>query len=141
MHARIWKCCLPAITGGADLSALPTVDCRLPIADTPANTAAALTLSVLLMLGLLVLSPINSLATTRADKRRAQRPSRTQSRSLDRAHSRQLTRAELKEADGRLREMGYGTGRFDGVVDDVTRISVIAFQKWEGREITGKVSR
>jgi peptidoglycan hydrolase-like protein with peptidoglycan-binding domain len=54
---------------------------------------------------------------------------------------RQLTRAELKQAEARLAEMGYRPGRVDGVIDDETRKALITFQKWEGRKITGQLSR
>src|SRR5437867_515023 len=37
--------------------------------------------------------------------------------------------------------MGYGTGRVDVVIDGVTRNALIAFQKWEGRKVTGQLSR
>jgi len=47
----------------------------------------------------------------------------------------------MKEAEGRLSEMGYGTGRVDGVIDGVTRNALVAFQKWEGRKVTGQLSR
>jgi len=36
----------------------------------------------------------------------------------------------MKEAEARLAEMGYGTGRN----------ALIAFQKWEGRKVTGQLS-
>jgi len=36
--------------------------------------------------------------------------------------------------------MGYWTGVVDGVFDPATRAALIAFQKWEGRRITGKLS-
>ena len=52
-----------------------------------------------------------------------------------------MRRAEAKEAEGRLAEMGYGTGRVDGVIDGVTRNALVAFQKWEGRKVTGRLSR
>jgi len=42
-----------------------------------------------------------------------------------------LKRAELKEAESRLSEMGYGTGRQ----------ALVIFQKWEGRKITGRLTR
>ncbi len=45
---------------------------------------------------------------------------------------RPLTRAELKKAEARLAEMGYGR--------DVRR-ALILFQKWEGRKLTGQISR
>jgi peptidoglycan hydrolase-like protein with peptidoglycan-binding domain len=52
-----------------------------------------------------------------------------------------LTRAELKQAEARLAEMGYGPGRVDGVMDDETRRAIVVFQKWEGRDVTGQITR
>lgn len=40
-----------------------------------------------------------------------------------------LKRAEVKEAESRLREMGYGEQ------------ALITFQKWEGRKVTGRLTR
>jgi len=51
-----------------------------------------------------------------------------------------LTRAETREAERRLNELGYWTGPVDGVLDTATRQALIAFQKWEGRPITGKLN-
>ena len=51
-----------------------------------------------------------------------------------------LTRVQTKEAEGRLSEMGYWTGPVDGVFDPATRSALIAFQKWEGRTITGRLT-
>jgi L,D-transpeptidase catalytic domain len=42
-----------------------------------------------------------------------------------------LSGAEMKQAVSRLSEMGYGRGG----------IAVIAFQKWEGLKVTGRISR
>lgn len=42
-----------------------------------------------------------------------------------------VTRAELKQAQARLKEMGYGAGRN----------AVVTFQKYEGRKVTGQLSR
>jgi hypothetical protein len=42
-----------------------------------------------------------------------------------------LKRAELREAQSRLAEMGYGTGPQ----------ALSTFQKWEGRQITGRLTR
>src|SRR5215467_16087136 len=50
-----------------------------------------------------------------------------------------LNRAHVKEAEHRLSDMGYWTGSVDGVFDPATRQALIAFQKWEGREITGQL--
>ena len=82
-----------------------------------------------LMLSLLLLTPTESSAITKADKHKGRAPS----------HS--LKQAEMKQAEARLSEMGYGTGRVDGVFDGVTRNALIAFQKWEGRKVTGRLSR
>jgi peptidoglycan hydrolase-like protein with peptidoglycan-binding domain len=84
-----------------------------------------LTSAVLLTLCLLVLTPTESFANLKAKTNK----------------DRSLKRAEMKEAEARLAEMGYGTGRVDGVIDDVTRNALIAFQKWEGHKVTGRLSR
>ena len=46
----------------------------------------------------------------------------------------------MREAERRLSEMGYWAGAVDGVFDPATRASLIAFQKWEGCPITGKLT-
>src|SRR5713226_3611090 len=51
-----------------------------------------------------------------------------------------LTRAQAREAERRLSEMGYWTGTVDGLFDPATRSALIAFQKWEGRPITGQLT-
>ena len=78
------------------------------------------------LIAILIVTASASEAT--ADKRRARKASAP-------------TRIELQQAEARLSEMGYGPGRVDGVLDDVGRNAVIAFQKWEGREVTGRISR
>jgi cell wall hydrolase len=52
-----------------------------------------------------------------------------------------LTRTDAKEAERRLAELGYWTGPIDGRLDEGTRQALIAFQKWEGRAVTGKLTR
>lgn len=52
-----------------------------------------------------------------------------------------LKRSEIKQAESRLAEMGYGAGKVDGVFDGVTRNALIAFQKLSGREVNGRLSR
>lgn len=52
-----------------------------------------------------------------------------------------LTRAEVRAAEFQLSDLGYWTGLVDGVFDEATRSALIAFQKWEGRPITGKLTR
>ena len=51
-----------------------------------------------------------------------------------------LTRAQTKEAERRLSDLGYWTGAVDGLFDPATRSALIAFQKWEGRPITGQLT-
>lgn len=51
-----------------------------------------------------------------------------------------LTRAETREAERRLSQLGYWTGPIDGILDPGTQSALIAFQKWEGRTITGKLT-
>lgn len=55
---------------------------------------------------------------------------KTKSRN-PRAHTPGVTSAEMKQAGGRLAELGYGKGQ----------TALIAFQKYEGRTVTGKYSR
>jgi hypothetical protein len=56
------------------------------------------------------------------------------------ATAQQPTRAQTKEAEHRLYELGYWTGPIDGVFDAATRQALIAFQKYEGRTITGQLT-
>ena len=51
-----------------------------------------------------------------------------------------LTSSQIKEAEQRLAELGYWTGRVDGVFDVGSREALIAFQKWEGRPVTAKLT-
>lgn len=54
---------------------------------------------------------------------------------------RPLTRAELRQAEARLKEMGYGPGRVDGVITGDTRRALMLFQKWEGRKLRRALNR
>ncbi len=49
-----------------------------------------------------------------------------------------VTRVQIRDAERRLADMGYWTGIVDGVIDPATQAALIAFQKWEGRPITGE---
>ena len=51
-----------------------------------------------------------------------------------------LTRAQTTEAERRLSDLGYWTGAVDGRLDSATGAALIAFQKWEGRPLTGKLT-
>lgn len=81
--------------------------------------------AVLLTAGLLLLTSTPSMARTKVKKRDAG----------------PLKHTELKEAERRLSEMGYWTGPVDGVIDDTTQLALTAFQKFEGRRITGRLNR
>jgi len=52
-----------------------------------------------------------------------------------------ISRAEAKEAERRLSNLGYWTGPVDGIIDPATRSALIAFQKWEGRKLTGRFTK
>lgn len=86
------------------------------------GTLKKLVSAVLLALSLLLLTSTDSSASTKVKKRAGRPPNR----------------AELKEAERRLSEMGYSTGRVDGAID---RTALITFQKWEGRKVTGRLTR
>ena len=86
------------------------------------RTSKKLGLALLLTLTLLLSIPINSSSETRAQTRKVRSP---------RPHPPALSRVEMKEANARLAEMGYGAGR----------TALIAFQKYEGRKVTGQLSR
>jgi hypothetical protein len=98
-------------------------------------------LIVTIIMSLLLLTPTSSSGITKTDKRKARSITRSISRSIARARSRPLTRAEMRAAEDRLAEMGYGTGPVDGVIDDLTRNALVTFQKWEERKVTGRLSR
>src|SRR6185503_17285703 len=51
-----------------------------------------------------------------------------------------VTRVATREAERLLTDLGYWTGPVDGVFDPATRFALIAFQKWERREITGRLT-
>lgn len=72
-----------------------------------------------------VLTSTESAANTKVKKREGRAPGH----------------AELKEAERRLSEMGFWTGPVDGVIDSTTQLALITFQKWEGRRITGRLTR
>ena len=55
-------------------------------------------------------------------------------------HHASLTGAQTKEAERRLADIGYWTGAVDGLFDPASRSALFAFQKWEGRPITGQLT-
>lgn len=66
-------------------------------------------------------------------------PSTASAQQSQKQHA-SLTRAQTREAERRLSDMGYWTGAVDGLFDRATRSALIAFQKWEGRPITGRLT-
>lgn len=115
------------------------------IADgTDLITTLRLTLTATLVLSMLLITQTASFAVTESDKPAATTcKSKTdqRKRARHRQLKRQPTRVEIKAAERRLWEMGYGTGRVDGTIDGETRNALIAFQKWEGRKATGRLGR
>ncbi len=66
----------------------------------------------------------------------------TQARSISKRDSHQEIRFEEKlEAEQRLSDLGYWTGPVDGNLDPGSRHALIAFQKVEGRQRTGRLTR
>ena len=51
-----------------------------------------------------------------------------------------LMGGQIREAERLLSERGYWTGPIDGILDAGTQSAVIAFQKWNSREVTGELS-
>ena len=51
-----------------------------------------------------------------------------------------IARPQVREAELKLAGMGYWTGAVDGVFDSASRSALIAFQKWEGRPVTGELT-
>ena len=71
--------------------------------------------AVAALLALVLLAPVQAFARAKPDKRKVAQP----------------TRAQLKQAQARLLDMGYGSGRN----------ALVAFQKYEGRKATGQFTR
>jgi peptidoglycan hydrolase-like protein with peptidoglycan-binding domain len=66
----------------------------------------------------------------------------TQARSLSkRSVAQEVSKEEILAAEGRLSDLGYWTGPVDGTLDSGSRHALIAFQKVEGRQRTGKLTR
>jgi peptidoglycan hydrolase-like protein with peptidoglycan-binding domain len=51
-----------------------------------------------------------------------------------------LTRAQIREAEQLLAGLGYWSGPVDSVFDGGSRSALIAFQKYEGRTVTGQLT-
>lgn len=55
-------------------------------------------------------------------------------------HQTSPTRTQIREAERRLNELGYWTGPADGMFDTGSQSALVAFQKWTGRTVTGKLT-
>ena len=51
-----------------------------------------------------------------------------------------LTPAQIKEAEQRLSDLGYWTSPIDGRFDPGTQSALVAFEKWENRNVTGQLN-
>ena len=52
-----------------------------------------------------------------------------------------ITASTIREAEQLLSDLGYWTGAIDGQMDAASRAALIAFQKVEGRQTTGRLTR
>jgi peptidoglycan hydrolase-like protein with peptidoglycan-binding domain len=84
-----------------------------------------LKIASVVLLSQLVLLSVQSTVLAKGKKRIARPPSKT----------------EVREAERRLSEMGYWTGPIDGVLDERSRLALTTFQKWEGRKLSGRLTR
>ena len=65
-----------------------------------------------------------------------------QARSLAKTSvAQEVSKEQTLAAESRLSELGYWTGPIDGSLDSASRHALIAFQKVEGRQRTGKLTR
>ena len=60
--------------------------------------------------------------------------------SLGQARHHDVIAKEIERTEQRLAELGYWTGQIDGVLDSASKHALIAFQKVEGRERTGRLT-
>lgn len=65
----------------------------------------------------------------------------TEARSLAKRSAAEVSFEEILAAEQRLSDLGYWTGPIDGTLDPGSRHALIAFQKVEGRQRTGKLIR
>lgn len=124
----------PPATGGSDfiLHVVPTATTRHSTAAAGGTDVIAtmrpklrvvITIILTLVASFVWLTPTQSFAATNVEQRK--------SRAARRPVARGPNRTEMKTAQQRLAEMGYGTGPS----------ALMIFQKWEGRKVTGRMSR
>jgi peptidoglycan hydrolase-like protein with peptidoglycan-binding domain len=88
---------------------------------------------------LLISTPSIASAQQSSNRHASLTPAQTKDHASPLGHA-SLTRAQTREAERRLSELGYWTGPVDGLFEPGTRSALIAFQKWEGRPITGQLT-
>ena len=84
---------------------------------------------LLLVAGILWLASIGTLNGVEARARKTAKPA-----AVD------LSSQERREAEQRLWDLGYWAGTVDGRFDSASRHALVAFQKVEGRTLTGKLT-
>lgn len=70
----------------------------------------------------------------------AQTPHKPSTATAQKVKAAALTRQDILEAEQLLSSLGYWTGPVDGVFDVGSRHALVAFQKVEGRERTGRLT-
>lgn len=83
---------------------------------------------------------ISTVALTRAQQKKIGNKQKAVGRTETLLPHTSLTRGQTTEAERRLSDLGYWTGPVDGLLDPATQSALIAFQKWEGRSITGQLT-
>jgi N-acetylmuramoyl-L-alanine amidase len=84
---------------------------------------------------LLVLSQAASESFAQRSAVTKKKQKRAQARSVA---GKALNRQQVREAELMLSSLGYWTGPIDGLVDEASRHALVAFQKVEGRGVTGR---
>jgi peptidoglycan hydrolase-like protein with peptidoglycan-binding domain len=79
---------------------------------------------------------INVNAQQTASREHTSKPARAKA-----SKQRAITVSDVREAEQLLSGLGYWTGEIDGKMDPASRNALIAFQKVEGRQTTGRLTR
>ena len=88
--------------------------------------------------GLIIFVIVSLAPDAAAQKRKASRNQSVSKHAKAKARA-QKASAEIREAEQLLNDLGYWTGPIDGRMDPASRQALIAFQKVEGRERTGRL--
>ena len=99
-------------------------------------------LCLLIIIGLNGAGSISVSAATQATRpRQATTTTPSQSNHQRPVKRGPLTVKEQREAEQRLADLGYWTGKIDGQWDETSRYALMAFQKVEGLKRTGQLTR